>query len=122
MIAIESDNVEDSYLKLLSRGGLITPSFNLIKYVCHCFAIFDLTGDMIIKYVPDNVRVAGEHLLDVYNNHEIHFSCDLHTQWIRKYVNNVITNIFFNNEQKLTNSDKRKDEVKDFKKRQLKKR
>ena len=77
LIAKESENVEDNYLKLLSRGGLITPSSSLMEHVYHCFAILDLTGDVVIKYIPDNVRAASEHLLAEYS-HKIHFSCDLH--------------------------------------------
>ena len=120
IVATRHDQTQDNYIKLLSRGGLLTPSTKLANYVCRSFAILDMTGDMIIKHVPNSVRDAGNHILSIYNN-ELSFSCDSHMRWSYEFVNRIITNIFFNNKQKLTNSQKRKDEIKDFKSRQLRK-
>ena len=38
----DADVSEDSYLSLLSRGGLFVPSKRLSDFVCHSFAILDL--------------------------------------------------------------------------------
>ena len=44
----EVDPENDSYLKLLSHGGLFVPSRQLIDFVCGCFAILDFFEKEIV--------------------------------------------------------------------------
>ena len=44
----EVDLENDSYLKLLSRGGLFVPSRQLVDFACGCFAILDFLEKEIV--------------------------------------------------------------------------
>ena len=120
MTASEDDKLEHRYIQLIDRGGLTYPSAILASYVCHSFAIFDIVHDTLLKYAAHKVRHAGEQILLQYNRH-YDCNCSNHLDLGRKFVNRIITNIFLNNEQKLDNAAKRKDDVKTFKSRHLQK-
>ena len=122
LIHREGEKIEAHYISILNRGGLIIPSANLASYVCRCFSILDVVGDVILKHAPLHARSAAEKLLLYHNLCKIEFHCDIHASPGKKMVNKIITNVFFNNEQKLSNADRRKDEIKNFKMRQIQKR
>ena len=105
------------YLLKLSRGGLTLPASDLTDYVCKSFAMLELCETVTRKAdLPE--RVAAEHILKL-NNVPLSFLCDNHSAVI-KFINRSICNVFFNNGQKLGNSQVRKDVVQNFKQRQRK--
>ena len=104
----------DKYLNLLSRGGLKTPSQNLCTYVCNSFAILDASSTVISDSVIP-VREAAEYILQNICKND-GFTCEEDDERARKYVNRIVTNVFYNNKRKLTTSSVVNDRVKSFKK------
>lgn len=115
----EKHQPENGYLNNLSRGGLFVPSFGLRKYVSKCFAIIDVCHDIII-HSPLSERAAAELSLD-RNDLPKPFLCSKHSTQIWLF-NRIVANVYFNNERKRLSGTKRKDEVRAFKQRQVKKR
>lgn len=115
----EKHRPENSYLNNLSRGGLFVPSFGLRKYVSKCFAIIDVCHDIII-HSPLPERTAAELSLE-RNDLPKPFLCSKHSTeiWL---INRTVANVYFNNERKRLKGTIRKDEVRAFKQRQVKKR
>jgi hypothetical protein len=112
----EVDLDNDSYLKLLSRGGLFVPSRQLADFVCSGFAILDFLEKEIVSFDIPVVKVTT-HILKRYGSSP-HFSCSIHQDWGFKFASKIIVNIFFNNKQKLSKDLVRKETVTGFKKRQ----
>ena len=109
---IDLDN--DSYLKILSHGGLITPSKRLAGCVCDSFAILDLLEkDLLASELP--IQKVAIHVLDRYRSIS-RFVCDNHEEWGFKFAIKFVVNIFFNNLQKQAKDTVRKEVVKTFKK------
>ena len=92
----DKSTIADGYIKMLNRGGLLIPSSGVCPYSIKCFAILDVIHDVLIKHVPNNVKT----LLNIYI---------------------YISNTYFNNQQKISNVEIRKDDVKKFKARQTEK-
>lgn len=116
-----SDESDDhSYLELVSRGGLTIPSLSLSNYVCNAFAIIDFFN-ITIKQSGLSVRLAAETVLDKLIN-GVNFTCASHQNHGRRLTNRIISNIYFNNERKLSTDKVAKDDVEAFKKRQRVKR
>jgi hypothetical protein len=116
LISKNSDTLHDSYLKLLSRGGLIHPTQSLADFVAQSFSILDLTSDLILKYssiVPTNMLAE-----DVLNNYTagVYFTCDAHKDSGKRMATRIIINIFYNNKRLISTDNVRKQQVKDFKK------
>ena len=84
-----------------------------------CFAIIDVCHHLI-KYSSLAERTAAELSLE-RNELPKTFLCSKHSRqtWI---INRTVANVYFNNERKHLKGTKRKDEVRTFKGRQLKKR
>lgn len=118
--SLVSRSIEDvennNYLKILSRGGLTTPSQELSDFTCNSFAALDFTS-AAIQAESGPARTLAEHVLSKFCHHG-KFTCSNHENWGFKFASKIIVNIFFNNKKKLTNADVRKDNVKTFKKRQ----
>ena len=111
---VDLDN--DSYLKILSRGGLFTPSRLLVDYVCSSFAFLDFLEDDLITFdMP--VAKAANYILKRYGSSP-NFACETHEEWGFKFASKIIINIFFNNKQKIAKDSVRKESVNDFKTRQ----
>ena len=107
-------NQDSSYLNILSRGGLKTPSQDLSAHVAHGFAILDeCAKDMRNSTVPS--RKAGENLLHRFLPANT-LACDHHKNSIYSYTNRIITNVFFNNQRKRTTESVVNDRIKSFKK------
>ena len=89
------------YLSTLSRGALMQPTTDLMHYVSKSFAMLDLCK-YIIHQSDLHERVAAENVLK-FNDFPRSFLCDNHLENI-KFINCTICNVFFNNTQKLVNS------------------
>ena len=108
----------DSYLKTLSRGGLVTPSRYLADFVCNSFAILDyLKHDIIAFEIP--VTKAATYTLKRYGR-VLNFTCETHRDWGFKFATKIFVNIFFNNKQKQAKDSVRKEAVSTFQTRSKK--
>ena len=114
-------NIGTEYIDLLSRGGLLIPSKPLSSHVCKCFAMLDVAKDQLCLHVAKHVRNAAESVLRLHGDNE-KFMCDKHHDWGLTLVNRTIVNICFNNEQVIESNTIKKDEIKSFKVRQIRKR
>ena len=56
--------VENHYLNLLSRGGLIVPSAKLAACTSHCFAIMDYSYNIVQAHGARDVRAAYTQIFD----------------------------------------------------------
>ena len=57
-----AENLDCSYVQILSRGGLTIPSTNLVNYGCAAFTMLESADNLITKSgLP--VRKAAEHVL-----------------------------------------------------------
>ena len=115
---IENDkNDKETYLNLLSRGGLIIPSKNLASMVACLFAQIEYISSMINS---KNVRKLSRAALEKYAPEE-EISCKVHRELHRSKIIRIVINCFFNNMQKLATDGVRKEAIAHFKKRQRKK-
>ena len=90
--------LKDSYLELLSHGGLFVPLRQLADFVCGSFAILDfLEKEIILLGMP--VAKVVTYTLKRYGSFT-HFPCNMHHDWSFKFASKVVVNIFFNNKQK----------------------
>ena len=108
----------DDYLNKLLRGGLTTPSTDLVHYVAKSFLILDCVKS-ILSNSELTERKLSEYVLNCKNVYPDAFLCNNHKD-VRSRIHRIITNIYFNNEQKKLTDSVRKDSVKDFKQRQRK--
>ena len=117
---ISESNPDHAYITILNRGGLTIPSTSLTDYVCTSFAILSFTKNSVIK---SNIRarkaaeIVLSHTFGIYQD----FTCNDHRALGQTFVNQIISNIFFNNKRKATTSSVHKDNVVSFKKRQREK-
>ena len=51
-----AENLDCSYVQILSRGGLTIPSTNLVNYGCTAFAILEFMDDLITNLVYPYVK------------------------------------------------------------------
>ena len=101
------------YLSTLSRRALTQPATDLTLYVSKSFAMLDLC-EYIIRQSDLHERVAAENVLK-FNDLPQSFLCSNHLENI-KFINRTICNVFFNNTQKLVNSQVRRGVVQHSKK------
>ena len=115
------DPTHCDYLNTLSRGGLITPSTGLADFVCHVFSVLDSISPILMKHSRDvSHRKAAENVLgNMFDR--VSFMCDAHVELGKKWSIRTAINIFFNNKQKMSNDEIRKDQVVEFKQRQRQK-
>ena len=112
-----SEVEKNSYFEILSRGVLKIPSAVLKNYVAFSFATLDLTDALLQQYCCNNIRTGAETVLNTYCTNVL-FTCADRIVSSQKWANKIMTNIFYNNKQKIKNSKIRKDVVGTFKKRQ----
>ena len=117
MIGNDVETNENDYLDILSRGGLMIPSTKIAEYICSCFAILDFSTQFIEKHKQFTTRQCAEKILETYSPKCI-FTCEQHIENGYKFAIRIVTNIFYNNKQKLSSDEIRKDALKNFKKRQ----
>ena len=118
LTTVKSNSSKFNYLDKLSRRGLMVPSIDLLHYGLKSFAILDCISDIIKKSsLPE--RKLAEYMLSERNDYPSSFLCRNRKHLLSK-VNIVITNTYYNNEQKKLRGTVRKDNIKDFKQRQTK--
>ena len=111
----------DKYLRLLSCGGLTVPSLALTDFIFQTFSILHYISPTIHEVTKNkNIRKITENVLPKHLNKVVNFACVNHEDWAVRFSVRACINIFYNNEQKITNQSVRKDQIKDFKKRQTK--
>lgn len=120
LISSENDLQHDSYLKLLSRGGLTVPSPALAQYTNSCFAIIDFASQTLQQHNITEVHNILHNLLKEFAP-KSKFTCDSHEALGQNHCHKIIINIFYNNLQKISSDSLRKDSINSFKKRQLEK-
>ena len=101
----------------LSRGGWTIPSSSLAEFVSNGFAILDSADEIITPFDPVSTRTTAEYVLMKYSE-PVRFTCEAHVEWGRKFSSKIITNIFYNNKQKIVTDTVRMDVVSGFKSRQ----
>ena len=94
----EVDLENNSYLKMLSHGGLFVPSRQLVDFVCGCFPVLDFLGKEIVLLGMPVAKVAT-YTLKRYSSFP-HFSCNMHHDWNFKFASKIVVNTFFNNTKK----------------------
>ena len=99
---------EFEYLSKLNRGGFTLPSVDLAQYVSKSFAILE-SAFVIILNSSMNERDAGKCVL-TKNTCSQSFLCEQHTFKV-KFINRIICNVYFNDAQKLSANEVRKDTV-----------
>ena len=72
-----SEVEKNSYLKILSRGGLKIPSAVLKDYVAFGFATLDLTDALLQQYYCNNIRTGAKTILNTYCTNVL-FMCPDH--------------------------------------------
>ena len=107
-------NPNKDYLNLVSRGGLIDPSQELAHFVTSVFDQIEFIDTLILS---TTVKKFSAHALKKYAPIAL-FSCSIHEEENRKVAIIIVTNTFYNNQQKLATGSVRKHNVKEFKKRQ----
>ena len=96
------------YLSLISHGGLTIPLSLLSDFTCSCFSTIDNVEDILKTYPSINVHDACQNILKEYVPN-FNLTCPLHNTWGFKYTTKIIINIFFNNKQKATTSNVRRE-------------
>ena len=107
---------ENKYFNNLSLGGLTIPSSSLAEFVSNGFAILDSADVKITAFDS----VSTQLLLNVLRKYSqrVRFTCKVHVKWGMKFSSKIITNIFYNNKQKIATDTLRMDVVSGFKSRQ----
>ena len=115
------NELHTEYLNLLSRGGLRTPSLELLQYASSLFGILELIDPLVRKYNVGE-RFACEHLLKKYGPTP-EFMCvnEEHNKLAARVAIRIVINIYYNNSQKESKDSKRKESVTGMKARQRKK-
>ena len=112
---VEKDKIhnnEDETEKHCPSGYILIPSAVLKDFVAFGFATLFLQ-----QYCCNNIRTGAETVLNTYCTNVL-FTCSDHIVWGQNWANSIMTNIFYNNKQKIENSKIRKDVLSIFKKRQ----
>ena len=112
-----AENLDCSYVQILSRGGLTIPSTNLVNYGCTAFAILEFMDDLITKSGLPVRKAAERVLIHCFQSFETS-ACTTHEAIARKITNSTAVNIYFNNKRKICTDAVAADGVKTFKKRQ----
>ena len=116
-LSVHDDELaNDTYLSVLSRGGLFVPSKKIADFVSGCFAALDYISDDLVR-MPIPVRESATYALEKYGP-TCNFTCDNHVNWGFIFATKIVVNIFFNNAQKLAADSVTKESISGFKKRQ----
>ena len=106
--------MHNEYLNILSRGGLTCPNPFLSEFVCHAFSILDFISPIVLKHSSIPTRSLSERILSkMFDTLDTtNFTCQDHQDWGKKYTLRIIVNIFYNNQQKVSNDNVRKEQIK----------
>ena len=113
LICKDAIGESNSYIKILSRGGLKIPSEALRACVAHGFAILDASSDQMQKSTMPS-RYAAESVLEEFLTDEV-LLCEKHKDKFFQRMIRVLTNVFFNNKRKRSADSEVKDKVAAFK-------
>ena len=83
--------------------------------------VLDVVKELLIQHFHDKIKNACEETLRLFVTTKP-ILCDKHYEWGCKLVNRSLVNIYYNGEQKKQSGAIRKDAVKEFKSRQIRKR
>ena len=95
-------------------GGLTIPSSSLSEFVSNGFAILDSANENITAFDSVSTLTAAEYVLRKYSQ-PVRFTCEARVEWAMKLASKIITNIFYNNKQKIATDTVRMDVVSGFK-------
>ena len=109
-----NDETQQSFLSLMSRGGLVVPSEDLSTFVAQRFALLDACSE-IIRTSGLSSRKASLFIIRSFLFEEI-VDCEEHSSKISSVANRIIINIFFNNQRKRVSETVVKDRLASFKK------
>ena len=109
----ECSSRPNSYVSILSRGGLITPSEDLGNAVARGFGLLDATSDVIRNSTIPSKRAA----LEILKNHldTGGIVCDAHAPQFSTRLMSTICNCFFDSQRKRSNESVVVDRVAAFK-------
>ena len=114
MVSNDSDKATDKeYFDLLSRGSLTVPSRQMAEFVCACFAILEYADQFIVKNHESTTRVSAEQVLGIYSP-KYSFTCEKHIEKGLVFAIKIVVNIFYNNKQKISSDEVRKNTVECF--------
>ena len=117
LVSEKGIHFENRYFDNLSHCGLAIPSSSLAEFVSNGFAILDSADEKITAFDSVSIRTAAEYVLRKYSQ-PVRFACEAHVEWGMKCSSKIITNIFYNNKQKIATDTVRMDVVSGFKSRQ----
>ena len=117
LVSDKSTNFENKYFDNLSRGGLTIPSSSLAESVSNRIAILDPADEKITAFDSVSTRTAAEYVLRKYSE-PVRFTCEARVEWGMKSSSRIVTNIFYNNKQKIATDTVRMDVLSGFKSRQ----
>ena len=82
--------------------------------VCACFAINEYADLFIVKKHYESItRVSAEQVLGIYSS-KYGFTCEKHIEKWLIFVIKIVVNIFYNNKQKISSDEVRKNTVEYF--------
>ena len=93
------------------------PSSSLAEFVSNGFVILDSVDEKITAFDLVSTRIAAEYVLRKYSE-TVRFTCEAHVEWGMKFSSRIVTNIFYNNKQKIATDTAHMDVVSGFKSRQ----
>ena len=97
------------------------PGLSLTDFTFQTFTILHYISPTIHEVTKNkSIRKIAENFLPKHLNKVVNFACVNQEDWAVVFSVQACINIFYNNEQKITNQSIRKDQIKDFKKRQTK--
>ena len=97
------------------RRGLTLPSSSLNYYVESAFCALEASETEIVQTAFPWKTVSLRLLQEISQTWDSAFACISHTPQVRKTVNRIIANIYYNNLRKCINESIRKDQVAAFK-------
>ena len=82
MVSRDQDVLNNEYLNILSRGGLICASQPLSDFICHLFSILDIISLVLIQHCSYSFSIKGfaEQVFKIYS-YSVDFTCDNHQEW-----------------------------------------
>ena len=102
---------------VISRGSLIVPSRQMVEFVCTCFAILEYADQFTIKNHESTTSMSAEQVLGIYSP-KYSVTCEKHIEKGLIFAIKIVVNIFYNNKQKISSDEVRKNTVECLKKRQ----
>ena len=88
---------------------------SLTDFFCSGFAILDAADPIIHQHHEVPAKEAAAYVISQYV-HETSFACNDHVKRCTKFAGKILTNVFYNNKQKIANDAVKKDTLLQFKK------